>query len=99
MDSLGSGASYVLQWKEYPDSWEGGTSESALAAAAAAAASSLTKMEACPLKPGTTYCVRLVVIRSGDERGTGDGPPSADLVVDTEQVGCTPQQKSCCALL
>jgi hypothetical protein len=96
LENVGSGSSYVLQWKEYPDSWDGGASESATTTSAAASAS-LKKMEAAPLKPGTTYCVRLV-IRSGGESGS-DGPPSADLVVDTEQVGCTPQQKSCCALL
>jgi hypothetical protein len=95
-----SGASYVLQWKEHPDSWEGGASEATKSAdggSAPAASSPLTKMEAAPLKPGTTYCVRLV-IRS-KEGGAADGSPSAELVVDTEQVGCTPQQKSCCALL
>jgi hypothetical protein len=98
LENAGSGASYVLQWKEYPDSWDGGASESATSTSAAVAPASLAKMEAAPLKPGTTYCVRLVLRSGGEEQGS-DGPPSADLVVDTEQVGCTPQQKSCCALL
>ena len=45
---------------------------------------------ATPLEPGQTYCVRLV--------GAG-GEASKELIVDTEQLGCTPDKKSCCVIL
>jgi hypothetical protein len=85
-----SGVSYKLQWKEYPQTWE--TGKSTLVAATE------TKAVAQDLQPGTTYCVRLVVVDSttGEEKGS----PSADLVIDTEQVGCTPKSESkCCVIL
>jgi len=46
------------------------------------------------LNPGATYCVRLVPIDSEGEKGE----PSPELIVDTEAVGCTPKQESCCAI-
>jgi len=49
--------------------------------------SSKIRAEAEDLQPGTTYCVRLAV----------NGEPGPELIVDTEQVGCTPKaEKGCC---
>jgi hypothetical protein len=52
------------------------------------------KAEAEPLEPGKTYCVRLLYKDARGEPGSA-GP---ELIVDTEQVGCTPAQKSCCVV-
>jgi hypothetical protein len=85
-----SGVSYKLQWKEYPASWESGNST--------VVAATETKAVAEDLQPGTTYCVRLVVVDSAS--GAEKGSPSAELVIDTEQVGCTPKsESSCCVIL
>ena len=43
---------------------------------------------AADLEPGTTYCVRMSCM---DATGC-DGDPGPELVLDTEQVGCTPKQ-------
>jgi hypothetical protein len=42
------------------------------------------------LNPGMTYCVRLVC------EGKDPGP---ELIIDTEQVGCTPKSSCNCAIL
>jgi len=50
------------------------------------------KAEAVDLLPGTTYCIRLVT-KDGSE------DPGPDLILATEQVGCTPKaNKSCCVI-
>jgi len=50
-----------------------------------------TKAEAEDLEPGTTYCVRL---------SQGDGDTGPELIIDTEQVGCTPTpDKKCCVVM
>jgi hypothetical protein len=51
------------------------------------------KAEAEPLEPGMTYCVRLVLLAENDGQ---QGPPGSELIVDTEQVGCTPKAGSGC---
>lgn len=81
------GTSYVLQWKEHPATWDG--------AASTPVAAGVTEADATPLQPGATYCVRLVPISPDGTQGT----PGPELVVDTEAIGCTPQQKSCCTVL
>ena len=49
-----------------------------------------TKAEAVDLEPGTTYCIRL-------SKGGEAGP---ELILDTEQVGCTPTpNKKCCIIM
>jgi hypothetical protein len=54
------------------------------------------QVQATDLDPGTTYCVRLSCVSGGGELGEA----SRELVVDTEQVGCTPTpKKSCCVIL
>ena len=53
-------------------------------------ASGTTKAEAVDLDPGTTYCIRLL---NGGEAGP-------ELILDTEQVGCTPTpNKKCCVVM
>jgi len=88
-----SGVSYKLQWKEHSQSWEAAKSKTISADGA-----NEIKAVAENLQPGTTYCVRLVTIdsTSGEEKGS----PSPELVVDTEQVGCTPKsERGCCTIL
>jgi hypothetical protein len=89
-----SGAShYQLSWKEYPAPWSSAQSKTVKASAAP----SNTKVAAEGLEPGTTYCVRLMVI---DPASGTKGDTSKELVLDTEQVGCTPtDNKSCCTIL
>jgi hypothetical protein len=51
-----------------------------------------TKTQAIDLEPGTTYCIRLI-----SKDGTQE--PGPELILDTEQVGCTPKtSNSCCAI-
>ena len=79
-----SNATYVLQWKEYSQAWETAQSQELAAGAVKAVAEDLV--------PGTTYCVRLA---SKD----GVQQPGPELILDTEQVGCTPKaDKSCCVV-
>ena len=47
------------------------------------------------LEPGTTYSFRLV---AKDAEGNS-GVPGPELIIDTEAVGCTPKQSSCCVIL
>ena len=82
---------YELSWKEHPAPWESASSTRVVATAGK------TKVSAEGLEPGTTYCVRLTAIdpASGDK-----GEPGKELVLDTEQVGCTPtDSRSCCTIL
>ncbi|EEC47983.1 predicted protein [Phaeodactylum tricornutum CCAP 1055/1] len=88
--SSDAGVSYILQWKDHSQPW------SAASTKTIRASSGKTKAEAEPLEPGTTYCVRLMVRDASGQ----DGEPSPQLVLDTEQVGCTPKaDKACCILL
>jgi hypothetical protein len=80
-----SQSTYVLQWKEHPQSWDTAKSMELLAGA--------VKAEAEDLQPGTTYCIRLASKDGGQQ-------PGPELIIDTEQVGCTPKaDKSCCVIL
>ena len=82
---------YELSWKEHPATWE-----SAKSTTVAATTGSKTKVSAEGLEPGTTYCVRLTAI---DPASGAKGQPGRELVLDTEQVGCTPtDSKSCCTI-
>lgn len=54
-------------------------------------AAGAVKAEAVDLEPGTTYCIRLT-----SKEGALSGP---ELILDTEQVGCTPKaERSCCVV-
>ena len=50
------------------------------------------RAQATDLTPGSTYCVRLACVD-----GSTAGEPGPELILDTEQVGCTPKQSSGCA--
>ena len=82
--------SYELSWKEHPAPWGSAQSKTVTATAK-------TKVAAEGLEPGTTYCVRLTAI---DPETGAKGEPGKELVLDTEQVGCTPtDSNSCCVIL
>ena len=74
-------SSYELQWKEVQQPWD------AAGRLDVAATSGKTKAVAANLTPGTSYCIRLVIV-AGDK---SKGPPGPELIIDTEQVGCTPK--------
>lgn len=82
---------YELEWKEYPapnftESKKGLSAQDAKSAVAE------------PLEPGKTYCVRLIAVDGSGNRGE----PCKELVLDTEQVGCTPKpdKRGCaCSIL
>jgi hypothetical protein len=84
-----AGVTYQLQWKEVAASWESMGSAPVISTTS-------SKAEAAPLEPGTTYCVRLSVTDAAGVKGT----PGSELIIDTEQVGCTPKGSSgCCVVL
>ena len=85
---ISSISSYELQWKSIEKDWSGLTSTPV----SVSSDSVKSKAQAHNLEPGTTYCLRLVCIRSGSK-----GEPGPELIIDTEQVGCTPKQKGGCA--
>jgi hypothetical protein len=80
---------YSLQWKAH------GQGDYAPHQAVTVAAGAVTA-EAVDLEPGTTYCIRLC--RNYPSSTTLLFGP--ELIVDTEQVGCTPKTKSspCCVV-
>eukprot|EP00934_Nitzschia_sp_Nitz4_P001315 Nitzschia sp. Nitz4//scaffold6_size259037//144002//144879//NITZ4_001084-RA/size259037-augustus-gene-0.295-mRNA-1//1//CDS//3329556923//1315//frame0 len=81
--------SYELEWRsmEQP-SWNAPGQNSS---SQVSASGSTGKAEAHSLEPGSTYCLRLICVE-----GSSRGEPGPELIIDTEQVGCTPQQKSGC---
>mmetsp|Transcript_7655 Transcript_7655/g.11707 ORF Transcript_7655/g.11707 Transcript_7655/m.11707 type:complete len:112 (-) Transcript_7655:1338-1673(-) len=83
----GQDMKYELQWKEVQASWDEHMKSSFVESPSEAVATNL--------EPGTTYCVRLVCV-DGDSKGE----PSKEVIVDTEQVGCTPtaDKKACCVV-
>mmetsp|Transcript_9513 Transcript_9513/g.12584 ORF Transcript_9513/g.12584 Transcript_9513/m.12584 type:complete len:113 (+) Transcript_9513:134-472(+) len=79
---------YILEWKEYPAP-DYASSKTGISAEDA------KLIAAEPLEPGKTYCVRLVATDSAGNKGE----PCKELIIDTEQVGCTPKaDKGCCAI-
>ena len=84
------GLKYQVQWKEYHESWDANAKKKFVE-------DSKSKVEIEDLEPGTTYCLRLVVCDSSEQP---IGEPGKELILDTEQVGCTPKpDKSCCVVL
>mmetsp|Transcript_113809 Transcript_113809/g.317867 ORF Transcript_113809/g.317867 Transcript_113809/m.317867 type:complete len:118 (-) Transcript_113809:129-482(-) len=84
-------ASYELQWKPIEQQWSNLASTSIQGSSSSSGKK--VKAQAIDLQPGTTYCVRLVCVSSGGSKGE----PGPELIIDTEQVGCTPKQSSGCA--
>mmetsp|Transcript_20097 Transcript_20097/g.25380 ORF Transcript_20097/g.25380 Transcript_20097/m.25380 type:complete len:114 (-) Transcript_20097:649-990(-) len=89
-DTNGNAESYKLSWKQHPQPWS--EAESKLIHPSS---QQKIRVEAADLIPSTTYCLRLVMV---DGNGNEVGDYSPELIVDTEAVGCTPQQKSCCVV-
>lgn len=89
LDNNGSSSppSYTLQWKEQSQpSWD-----ATIQSRPITSTDTVINTSADDLQPGTTYCLRLY---DNDTQQC-----SAELIVDTEQVGCTPGQKSGCACI
>ena len=78
---------YELQWKEYPAKWDTAGMHTA---PIQASGKKKVKAECNDLQPGSTYCVRLSCA------GRDPGP---ELIIDTEQVGCTPKSSGGCVIL
>jgi len=76
---------YSLEWKAIQEDWSSPKSLKVQTSGGKG------KAEAHDLEPGMTYCLRLVCVS-----GASKGEPGPELIIDTEQVGCTPQQKSGC---
>lgn len=82
---------YELQWKLVEHEW----SNLAGSKTASAGGKSKVQAEAMDLTPGMTYCIRACCIESSGAKGV----PGPELIIDTEQVGCTPKaEKSCCTI-
>uniref|UniRef100_A0A7S2R1G5 Fibronectin type-III domain-containing protein n=1 Tax=Eucampia antarctica TaxID=49252 RepID=A0A7S2R1G5_9STRA len=74
---------YELKWKDYAaQSWDSKQVEFTTS-------DGKINVEVTNLNPGTTYCLKLVA------EGKEEGP---ELIVDTETIGCTPKQKTCCTV-
>mmetsp|Transcript_19421 Transcript_19421/g.36245 ORF Transcript_19421/g.36245 Transcript_19421/m.36245 type:complete len:115 (+) Transcript_19421:121-465(+) len=88
---LSSIVKYELQWKEVEKEW---TNPSGSTTVSATNGQGNIKAEINDLNPGMTYCIRAVCLNSSSK-----GAPGPDLIIDTEQVGCTPKaEKSCCTI-
>jgi len=78
---------YELQWKEYPAKWDAAGMHTR---PLQEGGKKKVKTECNDLQPGSTYCVRL------SAAGMDPGP---ELIIDTEQVGCTPKSSGGCVIL
>jgi hypothetical protein len=79
-------AKYKLEWKQIELDWAAGAKSTTVSG---------PEGEATDLDPGMTYCVRAYCVKSDGSTGAA-GP---ELIIDTEQVGCTPKaEKSCCVI-
>jgi len=81
---------YELQWRDYHGTWETNMKSSI--------AENPKEAVAKDLEPGSTYAVRLICVNKNDS--TDKGEPCRELILDTEQVGCTPKpdKKTCCVI-
>ena len=84
---------YQLEWKNVEDVWTSGAVRNTTVSVESEGKP--VAGEATDLDPGMTYCVRAYCLKSDGSKGSA-GP---ELIVDTEQVGCTPKaEKSCCII-
>lgn len=85
---------YELEWKRIEDQWTTKPAGNTTTLSVAGEGKMVTG-EAIDLDPGMTYCVRAYCLNSDGSKGSV-GP---ELIIDTEQVGCTPKpEKSCCII-
>lgn len=83
---------YELEWKQVETEW---ASSARNAAVSVESEGKMVTGEATDLDPGMTYCVRASCLSSDGSKGSA----GLELIVDTEQVGCTPKaEKSCCII-
>jgi hypothetical protein len=85
--SAPSSALVFLQYKEIFEAWDQAKQVEIIAGDRTEI--SLTEADVVDLKPGTPYCVRLLVIDDSDRQY---GP---ETVFDTKPIDCTPKQKKC----
>ena len=82
-----------MEWKEIEGSWNAPAGSTTVKSTTGGGTKKV-KGEAVDLTPGTTYCIRCV-----STNGSARGEPGKELIIDTEQVGCTPKaEKSCCVI-
>mmetsp|Transcript_27793 Transcript_27793/g.34335 ORF Transcript_27793/g.34335 Transcript_27793/m.34335 type:complete len:116 (+) Transcript_27793:49-396(+) len=83
---------YKFSWKQHPQSWNDASSK--LIHLPSSTSNTTIKAEANDLLPATTYCLIIIPM---DADGV-EGPPSPELIVDTEAISCAPKSKSCCVV-
>jgi len=84
---------YGLEWKQIEHQWD--TKPVGSISLSVQSEGKLVTGEAIDLLPGMTYCVRSYCINSDGLMGT-QGP---ELIIDTEQVGCTPKSEKSCGCI
>mmetsp|Transcript_7695 Transcript_7695/g.8930 ORF Transcript_7695/g.8930 Transcript_7695/m.8930 type:complete len:117 (+) Transcript_7695:118-468(+) len=80
---------YGLEWKQIEHQWTKPAGNTTLSVQIEG---KMITGEAINLDPGMTYCVRSFCFDSDGSKGTA-GP---ELIIDTEQVGCTPKSEKSC---
>jgi hypothetical protein len=92
-------APHLLQWKAYGDLQQ----DYALTGAAVVTVpAGATTAEVVDLEPGNTYCLRLLrqpALPMGGDTSAPTATFGPELIVDTEQVGCTPKTSSSCCIV
>ena len=79
---------YELEYKIIEQGWDGAKSTTLKSDG------TMVTGVATDLEPGMTYCMRVYCFVGGSKGAAG-----SELIIDTEQVGCTPQaEKSCCVI-
>lgn len=84
---VATGINYTLSYKQHPQQWNDATS-----IPLQMQGTNKIIAQAVDLLPATTYCLRV----TAKDLASGQEVVSPELIVDTEAVGCTPGQKSCC---
>lgn len=85
-------ATYILSFKQHPQqSWEDNAVRNI---PLKNQGTNKITSTAFNLLPATTYCLRIVAV----DVASGQQCVSPELIVDTEAVGCTPGQKTCCVV-
>ena len=85
---------YELEWKQIEHQWTKPAGNTTLSVMKEG---QMVTGEAIDLDPGMTYCVRSICLDPNDH--TSKGTPGPELIIDTEQVGCTPKQKKSCCII
>ena len=81
-----------MEWKQIENQW---TQLSGSTTLLVESEGKMITGEAINLDPGMTYCVRSFCYDTDGRKGQ----PGKELIIDTEQVGCTPKRESSCGCL